>query len=65
MSTSFAAAEQRINIMSKSQFTGRIAKVFASFAPQRTYGSPRHLNDYMLKDIGITADELGTTRRLR
>ena len=51
--------------MAKSQFTVRIAKVFASFAPQRTYGSPRHLNDYMLKDIGITADELGTTRRPR
>lgn len=43
--------------------TSRIARSFARFGRPRTYGSPRHLNDYMLKDIGITSDDLGGTRR--
>ena len=34
--------------------TGRLAQTFAKIGRSRTYGTPRHLNDYMLKDIGIT-----------
>ena len=43
--------------------TSRIAQSFARMGRSRTYGTPRHLNDYMLKDIGITPDELGIIRR--
>lgn len=53
--------------MSTTPLASRLAQSFAqSFARigrSRTYGSPRHLNDDMLKDIGITPDELGLTRR--
>lgn len=43
----------------------RLAQSFARIGRSRTYGTPRHLNDYMLKDIGITPDDLGITRRTR
>ncbi|WP_161957408.1 hypothetical protein [Aestuariivirga litoralis] len=48
--------------MSNISLTGRIARTFNRIGRSRTYGSPRHLNDYMLKDIGITADDLGIGR---
>jgi hypothetical protein len=41
----------------------RLAQPFARIGHSRTYGSPRHLNAQMLKDIGITADDLGLTRK--
>ena len=49
--------------MPANSITNRIAQSFARFGRSRTYGTPRHLNDYRLKDIGLTADNLGTTRR--
>ena len=49
--------------MPSISLTSRISQSFAKFGRTRTYGSPRHLNDYMLKDIGITADDLGLSRK--
>ena len=43
--------------------TGRLGQSFARLGRSRTYGTPRHLNDYMLKDIGISADDLGLLRK--
>jgi len=45
--------------MPANSLTSRNQHSFAKFGRPRTYGTPRHLNDYLLKDIGITADNLG------
>lgn len=49
--------------MAAISLTSRLSQSFAKFGRSRTYGSPRHLNDYMLKDIGITADDIGMSRK--
>lgn len=49
--------------MSTISLASRISHSFAKLGRSRTYGSPRHLNDYMLKDIGITTDDLGIQRK--
>lgn len=49
--------------MSTIALANRLARSLARIGRRRTYGSPRHMNDYMLKDIGLSADDLGTTRR--
>lgn len=49
--------------MSMITLTTRVSQSFARLGRSRTYGTPRHLNDYMLKDIGITADDLGILRK--
>jgi hypothetical protein len=49
--------------MTTVPLTGRMSRVFAKFGRSRTYGAPRHFNDHMLKDIGLTADDLGLTRK--
>ena len=49
--------------MSTTSLAAHITRTLARFGRARTYGSPRHLNDYMLKDIGLSTDDLGTMRR--
>lgn len=49
--------------MTTLSLTSRLFQNFAKLGRGRTYGTPRHLNDYMLKDIGLTADDLGILRR--
>jgi uncharacterized protein YjiS (DUF1127 family) len=74
MSKTFAAAAEAAarphqfrktgdTAMPATTITSRIAQSFARMGRSRTYGTPRHLNDYMLKDIGITPDDMGITRR--
>ena len=43
--------------------TGRLGQSFTRPGRNRTYGSPRHLDDGMMKDIGFSADDLGLARR--
>ena len=49
--------------MATNSLTNRLSTSFARFGRSRTYNTPRHLNDYMLKEIGITADEIGISRK--
>lgn len=49
--------------MPATTITSLIARSFTRMGRSRTYGSPRHLNDYLLRDIGITPDEIGITRK--
>ena len=49
--------------MPANSLTSRNSHSFVKFGRTRTYGTPRHLNDYLLKDIGITADDLGLSRK--
>lgn len=48
--------------MTKLSLGTRLGRTFASFRRPGGYGSPRHLNDDMLKDIGLTPQDLGITR---
>lgn len=49
--------------MNPFSLTSQLSWAFAKRGRSRDYGSPRHLTDYMLKDIGITPEDLGLMRR--